>query len=193
MFFYMRNICILFAMCSCFSVSDIIKKWICSCGQFKKCYLPSKQGNCESKEYENMELDKEFRYLNDINYDNTIAFVPPITCGKVIKVYDGDTITVASKLPNMDEPIYRFSVRLTGIDTPEIKGKTMHEKELAVDARDALHNLIFGKMVYFKNVSTEKYGRVLADVYFENIHVNSWMLEHKYAVPYFGGTKKTFS
>ena len=26
-------------------------------------------------------------------------FVPPITNGKVIKVYDGDTITIASKMP----------------------------------------------------------------------------------------------
>jgi len=191
MFFYRKTVCILLTMC-CFSMCDVIKKMFCSCGQFKKCYLPSKHGDCHSNEYETMELDKELRYLKDIEYANTIAFVPPITCGKVVKVYDGDTITVASKLPNMDEPIYRFSVRLAGIDTPEIKGKTIHEKELAIDARDALHNLIFGKMIYFKNVSTEKYGRVLADVYFQDIHVNSWMLERKYAVPYFGGTKKTF-
>jgi endonuclease YncB( thermonuclease family) len=192
MFFYTKNIGILLAMLCCCSVSDVIKKWFCSCGQFKICYLPSKEGQCKSKEYGNVELYKEFNYLNDVEYDKTVAFVPPITCGKVIKVYDGDTITVASKLPHMDEPIYRFSVRLAGIDTPEIKGKTIHEKELAVAARDALNNLIFGKIVYFKNVSTEKYGRILADVYFENIHINSWMLEQNYAVPYFGGTKKNF-
>ena len=191
MFFFRKNTCILLAMCCC-SFCGVIKKWFCSCGQFKKCYLPSKQGQCDSPKYEIMELDKEFRYLTDIEYNNTIAFIPPIIGGKVVKVYDGDTITVASKLPNMDEPIYRFSVRLAGIDTPEIKGKTIHEKELAIVARDALHNLIFGKMVYFKNVSTEKYGRILADVYFEDIHINSWMLQNKYAVPYFGGTKQIF-
>lgn len=190
--FFSRKIACIFLTMSQRSIGDVFKKLFCSCGQFKKCHMPTKHEPCHSKEYENMELDKELRYLKDIEYSNTVAFVPPITCGKVIKVYDGDTITVASKLPHMDDPIYRFSVRLAGIDTPEIKGKTMHEKELAIDARDALHNLIFGKMVYFKNVSTEKYGRVLADVYFEDIHINAWMLEHKYAVPYFGGTKQTF-
>ena len=35
----------------------------------------------------------------------------------------------------------------------------------------------------------EKYGRLLADVYVDNIHVNQWMLDNKYAVPYDGGTK----
>jgi endonuclease YncB( thermonuclease family) len=81
---------------------------------------------------------------------------------------------------------------LAGIDSPEINSKTIREKEAAVDARDALHNLIFGKLVYFKNVSVEKYGRVLADVYCEDIHVNSWMLENNLAIPYFGGAKQNF-
>ena len=38
-------------------------------------------------------------YLQNITYKDTIPFLVPITEGKVIKVYDGDTITVASKLP----------------------------------------------------------------------------------------------
>jgi hypothetical protein len=38
-------------------------------------------------------------------------------------------------------------------------------------------------------LSTEKYGRLLADVYLEDLHLNAWMLEHNYAVPYDGGTK----
>jgi endonuclease YncB( thermonuclease family) len=174
---------------------EMNKKLYCSCGQFKRCYLPSNHGAnlpCHSKDYRNIDFDKEFLYLKTIDYNNTIAFVPPITCGKVVKVYDGDTITVASKLPHMEEPVYRFSVRLSGIDTPEINGKTDIEKEMAIIARDTLHNLIFGKMVYFKNVSTEKYGRILADVYCDNLHINSWMLKNNFAVPYFGGSKVPF-
>jgi len=169
----------------------MLKRLTCSCGKFKKCYLPSNcalEIPCHPKEL----LTKDLEYLNGIEYNNTVAFVPPITCGKVVKVYDGDTITVASKLPYMEEPVYRFLVRLAGIDTPEINGKTIREKEAALFARDVLHNLIFGKIVYFKNVSVEKYGRVLADVYCEDIHVNSWMLENKLAIPYFGGTKQYF-
>jgi endonuclease YncB( thermonuclease family) len=135
--------------------------------------------------------------LLDISYKNTIPFVPPIRGGKVIKVYDGDTITIAAKLPYKGSPIYRFSIRLNGIDSPEIKGKTAEEKRLAIAARDALCDLIFGEMVILRNCGTEKYGRLLADVYFINkerheVYINQWMLDNKYAIPYSGGTKISY-
>lgn len=125
----------------------------------------------------------------DISWQTTIPFVPPVASGKVIKVYDGDTITIATRLPFPNSPVYRFSVRLLGIDTAEIKGKTFEEKACAVAARDALSAKIFGKIVTLKNVSTEKYGRILADVYLEKLHLNQWMLDQKLAVEYDGGTK----
>ena len=128
-------------------------------------------------------------YLYHVEYKDTKQFIPPISCGKVIKVYDGDTITIASKIPNTDLPIYRFRVRLSRIDSAEIKGITNIEKNMAIKARDALHELIFGKIVTLKNVSIEKYGRILADVYLEDIEISKWMLDNKYAVPYDGGKK----
>ena len=57
----------------------------------------------------------------DIKWEDTVEFTFPIFCGRVIKVYDDDTITIASKLPYEQSPMYRLSVRLNGIDTPEIK------------------------------------------------------------------------
>ena len=119
----------------------------------------------------------------------SIPFVPPITEGEVIHVYDGDTITIVSKLPYDASPLYRFSVRLAGIDTAEIKGKTDREKELAQEAKCALQKLILNKVVALKNLKTEKYGRVLADVYLGDLHVNQWLLDNKYAVQYSGGKK----
>lgn len=117
-------------------------------------------------------------------------FVPPVNSGRVIKVYDGDTITIASKLPGLkNSPIYKFSVRLNGIDTPEMRGKNDDEKEMAHKARDALSERIFGKDVFLKNVQTEKYGRLLCDVYLEKENLNQWMIEKRYAMPYDGGTK----
>lgn len=128
-------------------------------------------------------------YLKNITYKETQSFIPEIRYAKVIKVYDGDTITVAAKLPFSKSPIYRFSVRLRNIDSPEIKGKSKKECEMAIQARDALHQLIFGEIVELKNNSKEKYGRLLTDVYYGDIHVNQWMLDHKYAVIYDGGKK----
>ena len=125
-----------------------------------------------------------------INWDDTIPFVAPVSGGQVIKVYDGDTITIAAKLPYDNSPLYRFSVRLNGIDTPEIKGKTEDEIAVAKEARDELSKLILHKNIILKDIKTEKYGRILAEVYLDDLHINNWMLEQRFAVVYDGGTKK---
>jgi endonuclease YncB( thermonuclease family) len=128
-------------------------------------------------------------YLQNIGYANTVPFVPPITLCKVIKVYDGDTITVAARLPNTETPIYRFQVRLNGIDTAEIKGGSVNETIIAKQTRAALSELIFDKIVELRNCNIEKYGRILADVYLQDLHVNKWLIDNKYAVEYDGGKK----
>ena len=142
---------------------------------------------CRSNNTEN-ELAK---IPEDIEWKDTIPFVAPITQGRCIKVYDGDTITIAGKLPYKHSPIYRFSVRLNGIDTPEIKGKDDDEKECAKLARDALKELILNKTVHLRNVQTEKYGRLLAEVVFCGENMNEWMITKRFAVKYDGGTKKS--
>ena len=89
-------------------------------------------------------------------WGDTVVFVPPITDGIVIKVYDGDTITIAQKLPYENSPLFRFAIRLNGIDSPEIKTKHESEKKYAERSRDALHQLIFEKKVTLRNISLEK-------------------------------------
>jgi len=125
-----------------------------------------------------------------IEWSQTIPFIPPITQGFVIKVYDGDTITIASKLPYEKSELYRFSVRLNGIDAPEIKGKTEDEKNAAHISQEALEKLILHKHVILKNTNIEKYGRILADVYCGDLHLNQWLLDNNLAVPYNGKTKQ---
>lgn len=124
-----------------------------------------------------------------ILWKDTIKFVPPIEKGIVIKVYDGDTITLASKLPYLESPLYRFQVRLNGIDCPEIKSKNNSEKECSLISKQVLSTLILNKVVTLKNVQTEKYGRILADVYLDNLNLNKYMLDNRLAVVYDGGTK----
>jgi endonuclease YncB( thermonuclease family) len=84
---------------------------------------------------------------SDIKWEDTVEFTFPIKGGRVIKVYDADTITIASKLPYDESPMYRLSVRLNGIDTPEMKGKGVsdEEKEAARLARDFVSNLVLNK------------------------------------------------
>ena len=84
-----------------------------------------------------------------------------------------------------------MSVRLNGIDAPEIKGKDVsdEEKEAAIIARDVVSKMILHKYVVLKNIQTEKYGRLLADVYIDNINLNEYLITHRYAVKYDGGKK----
>jgi endonuclease YncB( thermonuclease family) len=128
----------------------------------------------------------------DIKWEDTQEFTFPITGGRVIKVYDADTITIAAKLPYDTSPLYRLSVRLHGIDTPEMKGKNISEdeKEAAMLARDFVLQLVLHKFVRLENVESEKYGRILADVYIGDVHLNDLLLRERYAVKYDGGTKK---
>ena len=125
----------------------------------------------------------------DIKIEDTVEFTFPIKSGRVIKCYDADTITIASKLQYDASPLYRLSVRLNGIDAPEIKGKSAEEKEVAKEARDFLSSLVLNKMIRLENVESEKYGRILADVYLGDVHLNELLLKERYAVKYDGGTK----
>jgi len=139
-------------------------------------------------------LDNNIVYMENesyIKWEDTVEFVFPISGGIVIKVYDADTITIASKLPYNESPLYRLSVRLNGIDTPEMKGKgvTDEEKEAAKIARDFVSKLVLNKFVRLENIKSEKYGRILADVFVGDVHLNELLIKEGYALKYDGGTK----
>ena len=131
--------------------------------------------------------------METATYDNVKPFIPEIRTGKIIRVYDGDTVTIAARLhiDGVEIPkLFRYSVRLRRIDSPEMKTKNKTEKELAIKSRDALSLLIMGKTVSLTNVEYDKYGRILAEVLTEDgINVSDWMIQGGYAVLYDGGTK----
>ena len=124
-----------------------------------------------------------------ITWKNTVEFIPPVESGIVIKVYDGDTITIATKLPFINSPLYRFSVRLKGIDSPEMRTTSEDEKTAAIEVKNKLTDLLLNKQVYLKNLQTEKYGRILADVYLDDLCINELLLKERLAVKYDGNTK----
>jgi len=108
--------------------------------------------------------------MENIKWEDTEEFVPPLEEGKdyyVIKVYDGDTITIVAKF-DWSPKYYRFGVRLRGINAPEIKSKTAG----AQDAREFLSNLVLHKYVKLSQINTEKYGRILAHVHTNNETTN---------------------
>lgn len=132
--------------------------------------------------------------LQPINYPiNNVPpkFCPKLTEGYVCKVYDADTITVVSKLDfKTGDNFFRFSIRLLGIDAPELRTKNEIEKKISIEARDALRKIILYKVVRLETFETDKYGRLLCNVYYNGINLNQWLLDEHYAVSYDGGTKK---
>ena len=123
-------------------------------------------------------------------WDNTTPYVPKVTKGLVIKVYDGDTITIATKIPG-DSTTYRFQVRLRGIDCPEMKDQ--QQKEIALIAQKTMSDHILGKKIYLHNVALDKYGRLLADVEYNKKNVTTLLLDAKLAIYYDGGKKENIN
>lgn len=131
-------------------------------------------------------------------YKDIPIFVPEITEGYVIKVHDGDTITIITSQKNSTK-LYRFNIRISGIDAPELTRSSNIEKEYAKKSKNILENLILHKNVILENVCNDKYGgRYVSDVYIKNdnneiISISSYMLENKLAVSYDGKKKLEFN
>ena len=132
----------------------------------------------------NDDIDTEITTYDDINYHSVMPFIPQISNGKVITVYDGHSFSVASRLPYEKSPIYRFTIKLNGIISPEMNSKYETEKSIALLAKNALTELIFDKIVEMTIKGIDKYGRILAEVYLNNQNINYLMLLNGYAVQY---------
>lgn len=113
------------------------------------------------------------------------------TCGtiQVTGVIDGDTLR--AEMVGAPSPLNRVSIRISGIDTPEIRGQCDSEKEKARAAKSFLsRKLSSARAVTFGTLDWDKYGgRILADVYFDGQDVGQMMIDAGYAFPYHGEKK----
>jgi endonuclease YncB( thermonuclease family) len=112
--------------------------------------------------------------------------------GKIVDVYDGDTVKIVLNLP-INAQYFRWNCRLSGINTPEIRTKNLKEKEFGLLVRDKLKERIENKILLIKCGEFDKYGRLLVEIYENNgqlFSINNWLIENNYAKPYDGGTKE---
>lgn len=107
----------------------------------------------------------------------------------VCSVYDGDTCTC---IIDFNNKLQKFSVRLTGIDTPEMKSKDPKLKKQAIEARDYVRSLVLDKVVRLEASGLDKYGRILGKLFVDDKCVNDMIIEKKFANEYYGGTKQEF-
>ena len=113
------------------------------------------------------------------------------SCGEIIVtgVVDGDTLR--AEMVGMPDNLKKVSIRIMGIDTPEIHGKCDSEKEKAREAKEFLRTkLLATRAVTFKWMEWDKYGgRILAEVYFDGEDVSKLMIDSGLAVEYHGEKK----
>ncbi len=111
------------------------------------------------------------------------------TPARVLSVYDGDTVKVeAAMWPGLT---WTGSVRVEGVDTPEIRGKCEGEKRKAVAARDFVRERVSGRIALV-NVKRGKYaGRVVARIRLvDGSDLTELLIQAKHGRPYDGGRRQ---
>ena len=101
------------------------------------------------------------------------------TSYKVLKVGDGDTITI-----QMDGE--KKKIRLYGIDTPEIN------QSFGTEAKQFLSDQILNKEVEIEVKDTDRYKRLVAIVYLNNKSMNELLLKEGWAWWYEAYAKKEY-
>lgn len=147
---------------------------------------------------------------NNINY---LTFNEEIFQGKVVDVYDGDSIKLVlpfivkrtqNKYKIFDKffkrsdiiQLYKWNCRLAGLDTPEIRTRNLKEKDFGLQVRDKLREKILNNLLFVKCGMFDKYGRLLVTLYDtednfkKDYSVNKWLIDNNYAKEYNGGKKE---
>ncbi|MFK7823740.1 MAG: thermonuclease family protein [Oligoflexales bacterium] len=111
-------------------------------------------------------------------------------CVKYLKNYDADTITF--NIPDVHPLVgERISIRVKGIDTPEIRTKDQCEKDLAFKGRLFVKGMMeSAERIDLLNIKRGKYFRIVADVIADGKSVAEEIRKNKLGYFYNGGTKK---
>ena len=107
----------------------------------------------------------------------TIALSAPF---KVIRVADGDTITVTQNGS-------KLKIRLVGIDAPEFsKKKHLPAQPFSQKSKEYLASIVLNKKVDISPYGKDRYGRILGVVFVDGKNVNLEMIKAGLAEVYRG-------
>lgn len=109
----------------------------------------------------------------------------------IASVYDGDTFKINL---NCSLAVYceKVPVRVRGVDSAEIKGKTAREKKIAKQAKEFTKNFLAQEPINLSNCGRDKYFRLLCDVTNgQGQDLARELIKHNLGYAYQGGTKST--
>lgn len=101
---------------------------------------------------------------SSVTKNNTCHTPSSFGCVKYIKNYDADTVTF--NIPEVHPLLGKnISVRVEGVDTPEIRTRNKCEKEKAYRAKKIVEDLLKqAKTIELVGVKRGKYFRIVADI-----------------------------
>lgn len=106
-----------------------------------------------------------------------------------VSAYDGDTIRVDVEI--WPQLTVHTSVRVRGVDTPEIRGACEEEKLKAIEARAFVATLLrHAALVQLTNIEPDKYGgRVDANVLVDGRDLSTLLVAARLGRVYNGGAR----
>ena len=113
-----------------------------------------------------------------LGFSSPAAALPREIEGFVIRVTDGDTITVATTAGS------KSRVRLYGIDAPEIRHKDRPGQAYGRESRVALKEKAYRMPVRVEIVDVDSYGRLVGVVFLGRRNINAEMVAEGYAWAY---------
>ena len=91
----------------------------------------------------------------------------------ITSCYDGDTCTSSNG----------EKIRLACIDTPELRGKRA-DLVPAKEARNYLRELVIGRKVTIRRITTDRYGRTVAELFVDGSNVQQQLVVSGHASIY---------
>lgn len=113
-----------------------------------------------------------FSFVFGVFSPSVLAEKNEVVSGKVVSVYDGDTMTV------FVDGAKALKVRMAEIDAPE-KAQKFGDK-----SQQYLHGLVFGKTVELQILEEDRYKRSVSLVFVEGVNINKEMVKNGYAYVY---------
>ena len=105
-----------------------------------------------------------------------LALCPPAHALNSVVIpscYDGDTCTTTAG----------EKIRLACIDTPELRGKRA-DPIPAIAARDHLRSLVVGRTVGIRRITTDRYGRTVAELSVDGSNIQQQLVASGHAEIY---------
>ena len=110
---------------------------------------------------------------------------------KLVKVVDGDTVDVDIDL-GFGVWLQNQRIRMYGIDAPESRTSDKVEKVYGMAAKDFVIKWTNAGDLVLKTFKDGKgkYGRILGELWYNDVNINQRMIEEHHAVKYYGQSKK---